>query len=161
MVLFIAMGSIITPMMGIAALAYFNGCDPVQSGQLEKNDQIMPFLAAELFKNSPGMTGLYISAAYSATLSTLSTGLNSFATVFFKSIYQKKIDDEKMIRYQRIFMFILGYAVVLASYCLKFLPDTVVAIVFLITGMIALRKSFTEITFISIWASYGMSHTRE
>ena len=160
MVLFIAMGSIITPMMGIAALAYFNGCDPVQSGQLEKNDQIMPFLAAELFKNSPGMTGLYISAAYSATLSTLSTGLNSFATVFFKSIYQKKIDDEKMIRYQRIFMLILGYAVVLVSYCLKFLPDTVVAIVFLITGMIALRESSTEITFISIWASYGMSHTR-
>ena len=132
----IVMGSIITPMMGIAALTYFNGCDPVQSGQLEKNDQIMPFLASELFKNSPGMTGLYISAAFSATLSTLSTGLNSFATVFFKSVYMKKVEDEKMISYQRIFMFIMGYAVVLASYCLKFLPDTVVAIVFLITGMI-------------------------
>ena len=82
LVLAIGLGSVITPMTGLAALAYFNGCDPVQSGQLEKHDQIMPFLAAEIFKNSPGLTGLYISAAYSATLSTLSTGLNSFATVF-------------------------------------------------------------------------------
>ena len=132
----IVMGSIITPMMGIAALTYFNGLGSIQSGQLEKNDQIMPFLASEIFKNPPGMTGLYISAAFSATLSTLSTGLNSFATVFFKSVYVKKIEAEKMISYQRYFMFIMGYAVVLASYCLKFLPDTVVAIVFLITGMI-------------------------
>ena len=89
LVLAIGLGSVITPMTGLAALAYFNGCDPVQSGQLEKHDQIMPFLAAEIFKNSPGLTGLYISAAYSATLSTLSTGLNSFATVFFKSVYRK------------------------------------------------------------------------
>ena len=134
LVLAIGLGSIITPMTGLAALAYFNGCDPVQSGQLEKNDQIMPFLAAEIFKNSPGLTGLYISAAYSATLSTLSTGLNSFATVFFKSVYRKDVSDDKMIKYQRIFMLIFGYAVVLAAYCLKFLPDTVISMVFLITG---------------------------
>ena len=39
----VGLGSIITPMTGLAALAYFNGCDPVLNGQLEKNDQIMPF----------------------------------------------------------------------------------------------------------------------
>ena len=36
LVLAIGLGSIITPMTGLAALAYFNGCDPVQSRQLEK-----------------------------------------------------------------------------------------------------------------------------
>ena len=137
MFLAVGLGSIITPMTGLAALAYFNGCDPVLNRQLEKNDQIMPFLAAVIFKNSPGLTGLYISAAYSATLSTLSTGLNSFATVFFKSIYRKKVKDEKMIKYQRIFMFVFGYAVVIAAYCLKFLPDTVIAMVRLITGLVS------------------------
>ena len=68
---------------------FYNLTTLIKNGQLEKNDQIMPFLAAEMFKKSPGLTGLYISAAYSATLSTLSTGLNSFATVFFKSVYRK------------------------------------------------------------------------
>ena len=70
----------------MAAFAYFYGCDPVLSGELEKPDQLIPYLASKIFENSPGMTGLLISAAYSATLSTLSTGLNSFATVVFKVI---------------------------------------------------------------------------
>ena len=42
----------------------------------------------KIFQESPGMTGLWISAAYSATLSTFSAGLNSFATVAFKVIYR-------------------------------------------------------------------------
>ena len=134
------MGSIIIPMIGIAALGYFSGCDPVKSGQITKYDQMMPFLATELFKNSPGMTGLYIAAAFSATLSTLSTGFNSFATVFFKSIYLKKMEDEEMIKYQRLFIFIFGNFVGIISYSLKFLPDTVVAIAFLISGVISSNK---------------------
>ena len=59
----------------------------VKSGKLltkNNNDQIVVYLAMKIFHESPGMTGLCISAAYSATLSTLSTGLNSFATVAFK-----------------------------------------------------------------------------
>ena len=77
-------GAVLTPMVGMAALAYFKGRDPVKCGEIGKADQLMPYLAARIFENVPGMTGLFISAAYSATLSTLSTGLNSFATVAFK-----------------------------------------------------------------------------
>ena len=60
--------SIITPMTGLAALAYFNGCDPVLNGQLENNDHIMPFLAAVIFKNLPGLTRLYIRGLLCNTL---------------------------------------------------------------------------------------------
>ena len=41
----------------------------------------------KVFETKPGLVGLYISAAYSATLSTISTGLNSIATIFFKSVF--------------------------------------------------------------------------
>ena len=85
----LSVGAFITPMTGMAALAYFADCDPVKSGELHKNDQIMPYLASQIFKHLPGLTGLFISAAYSATLSTLSTGLNSFATVVFKVSFTK------------------------------------------------------------------------
>ena len=77
-------GAILTPMTGMAGLAFFNHNDPVKCGNLKKADQLMPYLAAKVFTDMPGLTGLFISAAYSATLSTLSTGLNSFATVAFK-----------------------------------------------------------------------------
>ena len=82
----------------MAALAYFHGCDPVLSGELENSDQLIPYLASKVFENSPGLTGLLISAAYSATLSTLSTGLNSFATVVFKVNY-------KFVLFQKIYLY--------------------------------------------------------
>ena len=46
-------------------LAYFRNCDPVQNGDIEKYDAMMPYFTTQLFKNSPGMVGLFISAAYS------------------------------------------------------------------------------------------------
>ena len=54
--------------------------------------------ASKVFENSPGLTGLLISAAYSATLSTLSTGLNSFATVVFKVNY-------KFVLFEKIYLY--------------------------------------------------------
>jgi len=134
LVIAIAIGAIVTPMTGLAALAYFAGRDPVKCGTLEKYDQIMPYLASQIFRDSPGCTGLFISAAYSATLSTLSTGLNSFSAIVFKTIVKRDIDPTKSILYQRLFMFTLGYVVVLASYSLKLLPDTVVSLVFIVSG---------------------------
>ena len=76
--------SVLIAFVGMGAIAYFDGCDPVKSNQISRYDQIMPYLANKVFDGTPAMVGLYISAAYSATLSSLSTGLNSFATVFFK-----------------------------------------------------------------------------
>ena len=31
------------------------------AGRVEKNDQLMPYLVATIFKNRPGMTGVFIS----------------------------------------------------------------------------------------------------
>ena len=47
-------GAVITPLTGMAAITYFNGCDPILSGELSKPDQIMPYLAAKVFENLPG-----------------------------------------------------------------------------------------------------------
>ena len=99
----------------------------------------------KIFHESPGMTGLCISAAYSATLSTLSTGLNSFATVafkvfiltyhmqhisksFFQSVIKREFSNEDSIKYQRIFMFCFGFVIVIFAYSLMYLPDTIVGL---------------------------------
>ena len=51
-----------------------------------------------------------------------------------------------MIRYQRIFMFVFGYFVVAAAYVLRFLPDTVISIVFIVTGGLGTTSAFTFAT---------------
>ena len=53
------------PACGIGMLAYFRYCDPVKAGIIDKYDSMMPYFVAELFKDTPGMVGIFISAAYS------------------------------------------------------------------------------------------------
>ena len=47
-------GAILTPMTGMAGLAFFNHNDPVKCGNLKKADQLMPYLAAKVFTDMPG-----------------------------------------------------------------------------------------------------------
>ena len=98
-------GGVFIPMIGMASISYFRGCDPVKSGKISRIDAIVPFLVQEIFSEIPGMTGVFISSAYSATLSTISTALNSGATIFFTSIIGNvEIKEEKRIFYMRIFI---------------------------------------------------------
>ena len=58
----------LSSLTGLSMYAYFEGCDPVKSGKLDKTDQIVPYLALNLFQPTPGMAGLFVSAAYSGML---------------------------------------------------------------------------------------------
>ena len=53
---------------GCAMYAYFEGCDPLKKGVIKKPDQLMAFLVVSVFKEAPGMAGLFVSAAFSGTL---------------------------------------------------------------------------------------------
>ncbi|XP_042904848.1 sodium-coupled monocarboxylate transporter 1 [Parasteatoda tepidariorum] len=94
---------------------YFN-CDPIlnkeQTG-LKKYDQIIPAYVVNTFHSIPGMTGLCIAGIFSASLSTISSALNSAATVtvidFIKPFYRKgNISDFKIILMTKIISLIYG-----------------------------------------------------
>ncbi|XP_046556453.1 sodium-coupled monocarboxylate transporter 2-like isoform X2 [Haliotis rubra] len=67
--------------MGVLAYSYFaaTGCDPFKAGILTNRNQLMPFVVLELFKDLPGMPGLYLATIFSAALSTLSSVTNGLA----------------------------------------------------------------------------------
>jgi len=48
--------------------AYFEGCDPIKAGMIESPDQMIPLLVIKVFKEVPGMAGLFVAAAVSGTL---------------------------------------------------------------------------------------------
>lgn len=48
--------------------AYYEGCDPILSGEVTKADQAFPLLVVKIFKDLPGFSGLFVAAAYSGTL---------------------------------------------------------------------------------------------
>ncbi|XP_048249755.1 sodium-coupled monocarboxylate transporter 1-like [Haliotis rufescens] len=68
-------------LMGILAYSFFAAteCDPFTVGILTNRNQLMPFVVLELFKDLPGMPGLYLATIFSAALSTLSSVTNGLA----------------------------------------------------------------------------------
>lgn len=54
--------------VGLVAFAVFETCDPLNSGQIQTVDQIIPYTAEYLLNDIPGLLGLYISAIVCALL---------------------------------------------------------------------------------------------
>lgn len=51
--------------------------------------QLYPLFVIETLGRIPGLTGLFIASILSASLSTVSSGVNSIATVFLEDIYKR------------------------------------------------------------------------
>lgn len=63
-------------------------CDPYKAGWVEASDQLVPYLAVNIFVSTPGLAGLYVSGAFSGTLSTVSSGINSMTTCLITDLIQ-------------------------------------------------------------------------
>ncbi|XP_060082496.1 sodium-coupled monocarboxylate transporter 1-like [Ylistrum balloti] len=75
---------------GIVVYAYYHskGCDPLRSKQLTNPNQLIPFMVMDIFENIPGMPGLFMASLFSASLSTLSSGLSSMSALLYTDIIQ-------------------------------------------------------------------------
>lgn len=72
--------------IGLVIFAIFESCDPVFSGRIQSIDQVVPFTAAYLLGNTPGLMGLYIATIFSAALSTISSLMNAVAVLVVEDI---------------------------------------------------------------------------
>ncbi|XP_072179667.1 sodium-coupled monocarboxylate transporter 1-like [Diadema setosum] len=66
---------------GVVMYTYYVDCDPFTMGYVKSKDQLMPFFVMEMFEDMPGLPGIFLSAVVSASISTLSSGVNSLAAV--------------------------------------------------------------------------------
>ena len=77
------------------------------------------------FKDDPG---------YSATLSTISTGLNAGATIMFKTIIPGKVSEEKMIPYMRTFIVLFGAFITGGALTFQFVSGTIIGFSMMVLG---------------------------
>ncbi|XP_064595914.1 sodium-dependent multivitamin transporter-like [Liolophura sinensis] len=66
---------------GFAAFAYYKSkdCDPFAADYISNSNEILPYFVMELFQTLPGLAGLFLASLFSASLSTLSSGLNGIS----------------------------------------------------------------------------------
>lgn len=90
---------IIAVVTGIVMYAFYAHCDPLTTERITKQDQLIPLFIVDLVGNVPGMSGLLVSCAFSASLSSVSSGMNALAAIaaedFIKPNF-KDIDDKKL-----------------------------------------------------------------
>ncbi|XP_035205853.1 putative sodium-dependent multivitamin transporter [Stegodyphus dumicola] len=68
---------------GVVIYASFHDCDPMQNpaSGLSSPDQLMPYAILKMFGHIPGLPGLCIAGVFSASLSTVSSAVNSLTAV--------------------------------------------------------------------------------
>ncbi|XP_039443204.1 sodium-coupled monocarboxylate transporter 1-like [Culex pipiens pallens] len=87
---------------GLLIYATFHDCDPLTTKLARAKDQLLPILVMKVFGDYPGLAGLFISGIFSASLSSLSTGLNSLAAIVLEDFvkpFTKNPLTERQTRY--------------------------------------------------------------
>ena len=85
-------GVIIPGLGGLAMYAYFAVCDPVSAEWVSNGDQLMAYLELNVMSNLPGFAGLYLAGAFSGTLSSSSSAMNSLSGVFIDDFLDPLLD---------------------------------------------------------------------
>uniref|UniRef100_A0A3Q2QAH8 Solute carrier family 5 member 8 n=1 Tax=Fundulus heteroclitus TaxID=8078 RepID=A0A3Q2QAH8_FUNHE len=71
---------------GMCLFSVYKSCDPWTTGLISAPDQLMPYLVMDILGDYPGLPGLFVAAAYSGSLSTVSSSINALAAVTVEDI---------------------------------------------------------------------------
>ncbi|XP_013864103.1 sodium-coupled monocarboxylate transporter 1 [Austrofundulus limnaeus] len=84
---------------GLTMYSIYKNCDPLANGDITTSDQMLPYLVMDILADYPGIPGLFVAAAYSGTLSTVSSSINALVAVtvedfifpLFKNLTNKQV----------------------------------------------------------------------
>ncbi|CAL1543859.1 unnamed protein product [Lymnaea stagnalis] len=130
-------------LMGLVMYAYYLTCDPIKSMNL-KRDQLVPRFVLETMGDYPGLPGLFVAAIFSASISTVSSGVNSLAAValedLFKPCYNRvhhRKPDKTATTVATIVLTVLfGGLTIVLTYGADLLGKTALTISFGVFGMV-------------------------
>ncbi|XP_046293225.1 sodium/iodide cotransporter isoform X2 [Marmota monax] len=125
---------------GILMFVFYSSCDPLLTGRISAPDQYMPLFVLDIFKDLPGVPGLFLACAYSGTLSTASTSINAMAAVTVEDLIKPRKPN---LATRKLMLISKGLSLIYGSVCL-----TVAALSSLLGGGV-LQGSFTVMGVIS------------
>jgi len=127
---------IMVVLIGSIMYTYYMDCDPLLSGQIEKLDQLMPLFIMDLLGDFHGLPGLLMAAVFSASLSTISGGVNALAAVFLediiKPIYNKfrpPMSGKGQTILTRCLAIFFGLVTIVLAFCAESMGKLVLQIV--------------------------------
>ncbi|XP_064554485.1 sodium-coupled monocarboxylate transporter 2-like isoform X3 [Drosophila montana] len=82
--------------VGLVCYATYYDCDPMTTGLAGRRDQLVPLMVMRVLGVVPGLPGMFVSAVFSAALSSLSTLLNSLAAVILEDFAKPHMRNKPM-----------------------------------------------------------------
>uniref|UniRef100_A0A8C6S539 Sodium-dependent multivitamin transporter n=1 Tax=Neogobius melanostomus TaxID=47308 RepID=A0A8C6S539_9GOBI len=73
-------------LMGLVMFARYGEDSPLDKGYVKTNDQMVLYFVMDVFKDLPGLSGLFVACLFSGALSTISSAFNSLATVTMEDL---------------------------------------------------------------------------
>lgn len=95
----------ISAFCGLVMYAKYSSCDPLLEGRVTSRDQIMALFAVETLSFGKGLSGLFVAGLLCATLSTLSSCLNSVSAVIIEDYirpFKPNLSEANIIRLSKV-----------------------------------------------------------
>ncbi|MED6233246.1 Sodium-dependent multivitamin transporter, partial [Ataeniobius toweri] len=73
-------------LMGLVMFARYGEDSPLDKGYVKANDQMVLYFVMDVFRELPGLPGLFVACLFSGALSTISSAFNSLATVTMEDL---------------------------------------------------------------------------
>ncbi|XP_036426974.1 sodium-coupled monocarboxylate transporter 1 [Colossoma macropomum] len=124
---------------GLTMYSIYKNCDPLTNKDVGTSDQLLPYLVMDMLAKYPGVPGLFVAAAYSGTLSTVSSSINALVAVtvedFVKPLWPSM--TEKQASWINMGMSVFFGAVCIAMAAVASLMGSVLQAALSIFGMIS------------------------
>uniref|UniRef100_W5LAW5 Solute carrier family 5 member 8, like n=1 Tax=Astyanax mexicanus TaxID=7994 RepID=W5LAW5_ASTMX len=124
---------------GLTMYSIYKNCDPFINNDVGSSDQLLPYLVMDILAEFPGVPGLFVAAAYSGTLSTVSSSINALVAVtvedFVKPLWPTM--TEKQASWLNMGMSVFFGAVCIAMAAVASLMGSVLQAALSIFGMIS------------------------
>lgn len=78
-------------LMGLVMFARYGEESPLDKGYVKSNDQMVLYFVMDVFRDLPGLPGLFVACLFSGALSTISSAFNSLATVTMEDLIKPYI----------------------------------------------------------------------
>ncbi|XP_063423134.1 sodium-coupled monocarboxylate transporter 1-like isoform X2 [Mytilus trossulus] len=135
--------STVVCLVGLVIYATYHDCDPYLLDMVHARDQLLPFLVMDKLTFLPGLPGLFVACLFSASLSSISSGLNALAIVILEDIlklwWEYRGNAPSPLwqgRIAKLLGLFAGGLVIGIAFLSQFLGQTVLQIMLSIFGMV-------------------------
>lgn len=125
-------------LMGLVMYACYGNNSPLEQQYLTSKDQMVLYFVMDMLQNFPGLPGLFVACLFSASLSTISSALNSLATVTIMDLIKPhySMTEARATRLSKMLAVSYGIICLAMAYVVHLMNSSVLQAALSIFGMV-------------------------